>query len=165
MLVAIACFVFLAVSVIAWGAVMAWASRGQVAWPRTNAIVRSLSVKDTISDGERYFYVSGSFEYMVEGRSYTSEKIANGYSASPDRDFHLELYKRIRSRTPLVVRYPPGSPEKAIITYSNIHIGHFAIVMGIMFLLICATLVCLVWLNHASKIQLLDNVIPKLESN
>ena len=98
------------------------------------------------------------YKYEVNGVVYTSSKLADGYSASSDEQFHRELHLRLQESKGLKAWYSPEHPEDAVLTKSSYGFGHHLAILGSVFIVIPAGFLAMIWVSSKAAVEYLNNI-------
>jgi len=87
-------------------------------WPQVQAELQQCELAEELEpDGPEPFYrVVVRYAYSVAGVTYESSRVAFGYAASKDEEFHRKLYDSLSRNKTVPVRYDPNEPATAALS-------------------------------------------------
>lgn len=90
-------------------------------WPTAAGVIRSCKcVRYSDMDGINVswtYFTHANYSYTVEGRSYPGDRIAFGYSGSWWQRPNQKIADRLSAAKRVMVRYDPGKPSMAVLSY------------------------------------------------
>lgn len=128
-------------------------------WPTTpGEITQSDFIVSTDEDGSSY-RTKVSYDYSVNGRTYTADRVAFGYSGSSGRSFHRKIYDALPVRTTLAVRYDPKNPERAALSHGVNTSIIFLLIFGVIWTVFSVGIGALLVLSETGGETLLANML------
>src|SRR5262245_53755982 len=82
-------------------------------WPTVEGTLSAVSLEEKEKKDKATFEVKVAYDYVVDGKPYTGDRIAMGYSASIFRETHAEIEQALKKGKTVVVRYDPDQPDRA----------------------------------------------------
>ena len=152
--------VFLAVGfgLLSYAAISAWRSTAAANWPVTAGTIRTCKV-ETKSDGDGSTYqVKVSYDYTVNGRPFTGDRIAYGYTATNAIKDHDALCQRLNDASAIDVRYNPADPAVSTLSFGLHKSIRLIFAFAITWLAFSVGMAMLFWISQQSDNVLLKNL-------
>lgn len=103
-------------------------------WPSVTGTITNLYLDKSRSPNGQVYHVEVDYHYTVMGRTYTSSRLAFGYSSSNVIQAHEDILNKLEHASSVKVRYNPQNPATSTLS-CGIHTSiKFWIVFPIMFL-------------------------------
>ncbi len=132
-------------------------------WAETNGLVKACNLVVDSSGDSTTWKVKVSYDYSVDGRTFSGDRIAFGYTGSSARATPEALQVKLGSAAVVRVRYNPLKPEQAVlgagVNRSNLVILVFAVVW-----LLFVTGFTVLWTMGSGKDAQLTDSIQVIES-
>lgn len=122
------------------------------------AKLEQCELRDSFIDSSTVYSVAVKYKYEVNGVVYTSSKLADGYSASSDEQFHRELHRRLQESKGLKAWYSPEHPEDAVLTKSSYGFGYHLAILGSVFIVITAGCLAMIGISSKAAVEFLNNL-------
>ena len=128
-------------------------------WPTVPGEVIS-SDFDIDSGSESTTYRANiSYAYNVDGRDFTNEKIAFGYTGSSNQKFHRNIHDALPAKAQIAVRYDPADPSRAVLSFGVHQTIMFLMLFGATWTLFTAGMAAMFWLDGQGAGGLVENII------
>lgn len=151
---------FLAVgaAMLFWGGRSYYYAQQAAHWPTTpGEITRSDFRVNSDSDGATY-EAQVEYRYNPDGYERTGKTIAFGYTASSGERFHRELHMALPVGAQLAVRYDPGKPDRAALSYGVNKSILFILIFGAVWTFFTIGLAALFLMGDAGAGAMLANI-------
>lgn len=158
MIIAFSLFMGVGVLVLLAGVVQVAKAKSIERREFVEAKLEQCELRDSFFDSSTIYSVAVRYKYEVNGVGFTSSKLADGYSASSDEQFHRELYSRLLESKRLKAWYSSEHPEDAVLTKSNYGFGYHLAIFGIMIIVIPAACLAMIWISSKAAIEFLQNI-------
>jgi len=131
-------------------------------WAETKGSIKSCELIEDSSGDDTTWSVKVAYDYSVDGRSFSGDRVAFGYAGSSTLAEHEALHAKLSSASVVRVRYNPLKPEEAVlgtgVNRSNLILLIFAVVW-----LSFTTGFMVVWTMSSGKDARLNDSIQILE--
>src|SRR5262245_8606822 len=128
----ISIFFAIGFAMLGWGLPCLYKANVYVGWLVTSGTLTSCELTEN-SDGDgTTWQVKVTYDYSVDGRSYSGDRVAFGYSGSSTHAEHQALHAKLSQAAVVNVRYNPSKHSEAVLgaglNRSNVIILVFATV-------------------------------------
>lgn len=128
----ISIFFLVGFGLLGWGLYSLYKAKAAEGWAETRGLMKSCElIEDSSGDGTTWS-VKVAYDYTVDGRSFSGNRVAFGYAGSSTRAEHEAINAKLSNASVVRVRYNPLRPEEAVlgtgVNRSNLVILIFAIV-------------------------------------
>lgn len=131
------------------------------AWPTVDGILDSCELKrNSDSDGDTY-EVKVAYRYTVDGRNFTNDVLAFGYTASSGQEAHQEIFDRLNQVRAVQVRFDPANPQNSVLSYGFHRSIQFTLAFSITWLLFVTGFTIIGWVSSRGDDVLLQNLVTQ----
>lgn len=130
-------------------------------WPTVPGRIVACSMKESSdSDGSTY-QVQVEYAYKVAGVDYTNDRLAFGYSLSSGYEVHREILEKLQKAQTVEVRYDPGDPQTAVLSYGIHRSIQFVMAFAVTWLAFVIGFTLIWWVASRSDNVLLQNLLVR----
>jgi len=152
-------FLAVGVGILGFGAHSLNMSQKAAHWPTPPGIVtESDFVASSDSDGSTY-QTKIAYSYSAMGRDFVGDKIAFGYTGSSDESYHRQIFDALPVDTSVAVRYDPGKPQQAVLSFGVNQSIKFLLIFGAIWTIFTLGMASMFWLSGQNADPLLSNLI------
>ena len=127
-------------------------------WPSTMGTLSNVSLREkSDSDGSTY-EVRVEYSYSVMGQTYTSSRLAFGYTASSGKKQHQEVLQKLQNASIINVRYNPKNPATSVLSFGIHRSIKLLFTFAITWLSFVIGITLIMWIASQSDRTLLDNM-------
>jgi hypothetical protein len=132
-------------------------------WPMVTGTIDAceLTTHPGGADSDPTHKVEVKYTYSVNGRQYTGDTLAFGYTSSSGREVHKEILARLQAAQTVEVRYDPFDPQTSVLSYGVHRSIQFTIAFAITWLLFVVGFTVIWWVAAQSDTVLLENLITQ----
>jgi len=131
----ISVFYLIGFGIFGWGIHSLMKSRRADKWPTVTAIIEACHfLEDSDPEGTTY-KVENRYSYVVDGISYTGDRIAFGYSGGSNEEEVRDIYKKLSNANKVQVKYNPLRPKECVLASGPNKSSLIAIICGLTWLL------------------------------
>lgn len=130
-------------------------------WPTAVGTIQSCELRSH-SDGEGTTHqVQVRYRYEAEGREWTNDVLAFGYSGSSGRQSHLQIVDRLQSAETVQVRYRPNDPQTSVLSFGFHRSIKLMLTFAIFWLTFVIGFTILFWIGASDDGVLLENLVTQ----
>jgi hypothetical protein len=153
-------FLAVGVGILGFGLHSLYMSNQAEHWPTTPGTVVSSDISSsTDSDGDTTYRTDIAYTYNVMGRDYTGKNIAFGYAGSSSHRFHSDIHDALPENSQVAVRYDPGKPERAVLSFGVNQSIKFLMIFGAVWTIFTLGMISMFWLSEQGSTSLVQNII------
>lgn len=131
-------------------------------WPITPGTLTSCMLDERSgSKGGRVYEVKLEYSYQVAGQNYTGQRLAYGYNGSNRRETHAEIHDKLAGAKQIEVRYDPGDPATAVLSYGTHQSIQFILAFAATWLAFMCGFVLLWYIGTKPDHVLLQNLLVR----
>ncbi|MDJ1182757.1 DUF3592 domain-containing protein [Roseofilum casamattae] len=127
-------------------------------WPSTMGTLEKVSLHENLDDDSSTYEVRVEYRYSVMGQTYTSSRLAFGYTGSSGRKQHQEILKKLQNASVINVRYNPNNPATSVLSFGIHRSIKFLFAFAITWLSFVVGITLIIWIDSQSDRTLLDNI-------
>lgn len=153
-------FFAVGIGLLAYAGYSAMRSKEAGTWPVAEGRLLSADLKsNSDSEGSTTYQVKVSYQYAVDGMTYTGDRLAFGYGGSSGQSAHQDILDKLRSGETVEVRYSPTDPQVSALSFGFHRSMQFMVAFGVTWLLFTSGMAFMFWLFSKPDQVLLNNLI------
>ena len=134
----ISVFIAIGFGILGWS-IHSWVKFRQAEkWPTVTAIIESCRFLEDRDPEDTTYKVENRYSYVVDGISYTGDRIAFGYSGSSNEEEVRDIYKKLSNANKVQVKYNPLRPKECVLASGPNKSSLVVIICGLTWLLFTA---------------------------
>jgi hypothetical protein len=130
-------------------------------WPTAPGTIDACEMTTNPGDGDGgpTYQVQVKYTYNVNGKEYTGDTLAFGYTASSGQEVHEEILAELQQAKTVEVRYDPFDPQVSVLSYGVHRSIQFTLVFAVTWLLFVVGFTAIWWVASRSDTVLLENLV------
>lgn len=152
-------FLAIGLAILGFGARSLHLSRQAEHWPTVPGRIMSSDFVVSADSDSTTYRTKLTYSYDPGSGEIIGKKIAFGYAGSSSRQFHRDIYDALPVNTQVAVRYDPGRPERAVLSFGVNQSIKFLLIFGAVWTIFTLGMIAMFWLGGRGATTLLENMV------